>query len=307
MAANQANVALLTQDPGLVPQTVTTLAGGGPTSQRPANPAQWFHYFDTDLNKEVIWNGLVWLVSSGGPTGAVGPIGPQGPAALAGPTSMRPPSPVPFQRYYDTDINCEIWFERGAWRTVAGTVGDIKVVQAGNLSAALTNNPGWVQETNFQPNRQQTIFIPPEETEQLVSFTGPSGQWFSFDLTSQLNALGLNSATAAILMLKAEVPQTSFGNGFAYFDTIVSIASQSLGGGISTPISAQAEAGRDDSASAGGDKTLGFVPLLDGKTFFYSLKAQNTSSPRGFIWLHGVTFNPLVDPTSITDFALRKT
>lgn len=61
----------------------------------------------------------------------------------SGPTASRPVTPIPFQQYYDTDINCLIWFERSAWRTVSGVVGDIKAVSALSLSAALTQNPGW--------------------------------------------------------------------------------------------------------------------------------------------------------------------
>lgn len=60
-----------------------------------------------------------------------------------GPTSGRPASPVDYQQYFDTSINCLIHFERGIWRTVSGTPGDIKYVSAQVLADALVTNPGW--------------------------------------------------------------------------------------------------------------------------------------------------------------------
>lgn len=61
----------------------------------------------------------------------------------AGPTSARPASPQNLQRFYDTDITCLIWFERGAWRTISGVPGDIKPVAFPTLTEALNRNPGW--------------------------------------------------------------------------------------------------------------------------------------------------------------------
>lgn len=64
---------------------------------------------------------------------------------------MRPSNPVDFQRFYDTDINCEIWWERGQWRTTAGTAGDTKFVLASSEAEAMTDNPGWVAvSTDYQ-------------------------------------------------------------------------------------------------------------------------------------------------------------
>jgi hypothetical protein len=51
-----------------------TLFGGGPTAKRPTNPGRWFHYFDTDLGYDVVWDGSTWRD---------GPIGAQG-GALTG-------------------------------------------------------------------------------------------------------------------------------------------------------------------------------------------------------------------------------
>lgn len=60
-----------------------------------------------------------------------------------GATADRPAAPVAFQQFYDTTISCLIWFERSAWRTVTGCVGDIKSVSHATQTEALTFNPGW--------------------------------------------------------------------------------------------------------------------------------------------------------------------
>lgn len=60
-----------------------------------------------------------------------------------GTSAERPASPVNYQQYFDTSINCLIHWERGQWRTVSGSPGDIKYVSYGTLSDALTANPGW--------------------------------------------------------------------------------------------------------------------------------------------------------------------
>lgn len=61
----------------------------------------------------------------------------------SGPSNLRPANPVAFQEYYDTTISALIWYERNAWRTVSGNIGDIKQVAYEVLTDALTNNPGW--------------------------------------------------------------------------------------------------------------------------------------------------------------------
>jgi hypothetical protein len=166
----QTNVALLTQDPNAnTDSAILNLAGGGATSQRPGNPPLWFHYYDLDLGRDVIWNGTDWIVTINGPQGFQGPQGPQGAQGFqgyqgnagpqgfqgvqgpqgsatpmnSGPTAGRPGSPGPFERYFDTDINAQIWYERGQWRTVEGVQGDVKFVTAANDAAALVKNPGW--------------------------------------------------------------------------------------------------------------------------------------------------------------------
>jgi hypothetical protein len=62
----------------------------------------------------------------------------------SGSTAARPPAPANLQEFYDTDISCRIWWERGAWRTVDGVIGDLKFTTALTAAAALQQNPGWL-------------------------------------------------------------------------------------------------------------------------------------------------------------------
>ncbi len=61
----------------------------------------------------------------------------------SGPSAARPANPDNLQQFYDTTINCLIWWERGQWRTVSGVPGDVKSVLYQTLAQALLNNPGW--------------------------------------------------------------------------------------------------------------------------------------------------------------------
>jgi hypothetical protein len=68
----------------------------------------------------------------------------------SGTTAERPSSPLELERFYDTTIGVEIWWERSAWRTVSGSPGDIKLVTFATLAEATTQNPGWqeIGQTN---------------------------------------------------------------------------------------------------------------------------------------------------------------
>lgn len=91
-------------------QTETDTSGG--------NPIGWYEF-----------NGTAWVPFTG--------------VVNSGTTAQRPASPQDFQQYYDTDIVCLIWWERGKWRTVSGVPGDLKPVSFETLVEALLFNPGW--------------------------------------------------------------------------------------------------------------------------------------------------------------------
>jgi hypothetical protein len=97
----------------------------------PENPSVLF-WIQTDFQGRVI---NYWIKGADGawysPTGG------------RGPTESRPTSPADYTRYWDTSINAELIFERGAWRTVSGVPGDIKFVGTSTLTEALRLNPGW--------------------------------------------------------------------------------------------------------------------------------------------------------------------
>lgn len=76
-----------------------------------------------------VWNGTIWAPFVG--------------IVTSGSTSSRPANPANLQQFYDTDISCLIWWERGQWRTIAGVPGDLKFVAFTTLQAATTANPGW--------------------------------------------------------------------------------------------------------------------------------------------------------------------
>lgn len=95
-----------------------TFAGGTTDAPNPGQPVGFYQF-----------NGTAWIPVDG--------------TTLSGTTAARPAAPFDLQKYYDTDIACLIWWERGAWRTVAGTPGDVKATIISTLTEALRFNPGW--------------------------------------------------------------------------------------------------------------------------------------------------------------------
>jgi len=75
------------------------------------------------------WNGTAWVPFNSIPRN--------------GPTASRPTNPSDYQQYFDTTINSLLHWERGQWRTVSGTPGDVKQVLFETLELAITYNPGW--------------------------------------------------------------------------------------------------------------------------------------------------------------------
>jgi microcystin-dependent protein len=104
----------------------------GPTTPAAPNNGEatlWLRTFETRAIGWYGWDGNTWRPFTGIPA--------------SGGTAARPTNPVDLEQFFDTDIKTLIHFERGAWRTVSGTPGDIKFVAQSLLSAALTANPGW--------------------------------------------------------------------------------------------------------------------------------------------------------------------
>lgn len=103
------------------------------TTPTSSDPAVWLRFQTVGSNVRYIgwyfFDGTAWRPSSM--------------IVNSGDTASRPVSPVDLERYYDTDIATEIWWERGAWRTTSGVPGDIKFVSYPTLTAAIAANPGW--------------------------------------------------------------------------------------------------------------------------------------------------------------------
>lgn len=100
-----------------------------PDAPQEGDPNIWLRTVNSRVIAWYFWDGEEWR--------------PGGNRPPSGPSADRPSSPVELEQFFDTDINTLIHFERGTWRTVAGTPGDVKFVTTATLSAALTANPGW--------------------------------------------------------------------------------------------------------------------------------------------------------------------
>lgn len=82
----------------------------GTTAQRPAGVADGFTYYDTDIDREVVWDGTVWR----------DPAGFDVSKAKSGATAGRPTGvPVGFM-YYDTTLLLPVFFDGTGWRNAAG-------------------------------------------------------------------------------------------------------------------------------------------------------------------------------------------
>ena len=89
------------------------------------------------------WNGSIWR-----PGGNVPP---------SGTTAERPSIPKDLEQYFDTDISALIHWERGAWRTVSGTPGDVKFVTGTVLETVLAQNPGWEYLAEVNSSHRGTV------------------------------------------------------------------------------------------------------------------------------------------------------
>jgi len=128
------------------------------------------------------WNGTQWVPGMN--------------IVQSGPTASRPTSPTSLQQYYDTDISCLIWWERGDWRTVAGTPGDVKIVVTELLSAALTLNPGWqVLGADQQSWRGRYIAQATIDAEQTLSVAANVGQRNSRETYGETDGVSIDAHT----------------------------------------------------------------------------------------------------------------
>lgn len=128
------------------------------------DPLIWIRTVEDRIAGIYGWNGAEWKASGNIPNN--------------GTTAQRPSAPGDLEEYFDTDISVLLRFERGAWRTAAGSPGDVKATMAATLAAALTQNPGWdYLGTDDQSIRGRAIAMATKDpgATPTASFTTDSG------------------------------------------------------------------------------------------------------------------------------------
>lgn len=65
----------------------------------------------------------------------------------SGATAERPSNPSELEKFYDEDIEQELVYRNGKWRTSWGGKGQLIEVEADSLSLALSRYPGWIHHT----------------------------------------------------------------------------------------------------------------------------------------------------------------
>lgn len=109
--------------------TLFFLQDANPGTPGTGDPLIWLRTSQDRIAGLYGWNGSEWKASGNIPNN--------------GTTTQRPTAPADFEEYFDTDINVLLRFERGAWRTAAGSPGDVKSVTHLTLELAVQHNPGW--------------------------------------------------------------------------------------------------------------------------------------------------------------------
>jgi hypothetical protein len=100
-----------------------------PGTPGPDQPLVWIRTNQDRIVGIYGWDGTAWQASAN--------------ITHSGTTAQRPTLPVDLEEFYDTDINVLLRYERGAWRTAAGSPGDVKAVTHVTLVEAKRFNPGW--------------------------------------------------------------------------------------------------------------------------------------------------------------------
>src|SRR5262245_792106 len=152
------------------------------------DPVIWIRTNENRIVGLYGWNGEEWKAS--------------GEIINNGPTASRPGNPTDLERFFDTDINVEIRWERGLWRTASGSPGDVKSVTHTTLAEAKRFNPGWdVVGVDDESQRGRFIGMAAKDpgTNPQDSFTTPSG------ITSK--AAGEQAGEEAVTLTSKQVEQ----------------------------------------------------------------------------------------------------
>jgi hypothetical protein len=154
----------------------------GETTPLTSTPAVWLRTTSGQPVTWYFWNGVQWVPGMN--------------IVQSGPTANRPASPFNLQQYYDSDISVLLWWERGAWRTVGGSPGDVKIVQTELLSQALTQNPGWaVLGAAQQSWRGRYISQATQDAAQTLTVGAGIAQRNSRETFGETDGVQLNAAS----------------------------------------------------------------------------------------------------------------
>jgi hypothetical protein len=147
-----------------------------------STPPVWLRTIGGQPVTWYFWNGSLWTPGMN--------------IVQSGPTANRPSSPFNLQQYYDSDISVLLWWERGAWRTVSGSPGDVKIVQTNLLSTALTNNPGWsVLGSAQQSWRGRWISQATKDSEQSLTVGAGIAQRNSREIFGETDGVKIDGAS----------------------------------------------------------------------------------------------------------------
>jgi len=152
------------------------------------DPVVWIRTNESRIVGIYGWNGAEWKASAN--------IG------NSGSTTSRPGSPADLEEFFDTDINVLLRFERGAWRTAAGSPGDVKSVTHTTLEKAKQFNPGWEflgKDDESQRGRFIGMASKDPGTSPVSAFTTQSG------ITSK--AAGEQAGSESVVLTSKQVEQ----------------------------------------------------------------------------------------------------
>lgn len=165
-----------------------TVSEAEPAAPAPTEAQIWLRTKSNRVLGWYFWDGESWR--------------PDGQTPPSGPTADRPSDPGDLETYFDTDINVLLHWERGAWRTVSGSPGDVKFVTAPLLADALTTNPGWLYlGENDQTYRGRTLGVASKDpgVTPAISYSTDGG------ITARAQAEVVGSET--VLLGDDKIPQ----------------------------------------------------------------------------------------------------
>lgn len=162
------------------------------------DPTVWVRTNESRIVGLYGWNGTEWKAS--------------GNITNNGPTTARPGNPTDLEEFFDTDINVLLRYERGAWRTAAGSPGDVKSVTHTTLIEAKRFNPGWdVLGADDESQRGRFIGMASKDpgTNPTSALTVPPG------ITSKAAGEQAGSESVVLTSLQVEQHTHEIGHMFA--------------------------------------------------------------------------------------------